>query len=260
MIKVESVSEASKLVFENMKSGVLTNHVMSPEEYKSDIAVGVLSAYTWPGGLVFLRGREGYQILSYFITDTEIPLDIDIPENTVVEIVSKPSGAEAAGIVVRYWEWVGLKPMLKRIRLTRPSGVSSVEGDRVFVASEQDTGGCDKLIRASFDPVTGHIPDYHELSSSIKAGHVLCLKDSEGVVCGLLRVLLRAASVEIRQLALREDMRGRGLSRNLLDAFIKKWGDRKSTVWMKDSYVPAFRTYATAGFTVDGWCSHVLTT
>ena len=276
MVRLDDFGEASRLAFQCIKPGVLTNHVMTADEYREDIESGTFYAHTWPGGVLFLRDRGGYNLLSYYIIDTNVVPDCELPDDTVTEIAYKPSGAEAAERAIRFWEITGLNIAFERIRLTRletadKSGIGNaavgipfqcrgllLPGFALNIAIFQDLDDCQKLMQANFDPITGHIPTSNEIETSIAEGCILCLKDSFGKICGLLRCVQRAASVEIRQLALREDVRGQGLARQLLDIFIEKWGSGKSTVWMRDGNVPALKAYNSAGFTADGWRSAVM--
>jgi len=263
MVRLEDYSQASKLAFSYIKPGVLTNHVMTADEYRADIEAGALFAYTWPGGLLFLRGRGGYHLLSYYLNDLSSLPDCELPGNTTIEIGYKPFGAGAAAQVIGFWERVGFRHKFERVRLTRPPGAADTPRlNRPFTiapAAPIDAGACYELMKAGFDPITGHIPTLYEVEASIRDGCILCLNDSSGVICGLLRFISRAAFVEIRQMAVSEAMRGQGLANSLLNAFIEKCGDRKCTVWARDGYLPAIRAYNSAGFAADGWRSGVLT-
>ena len=288
MTKLDDYSQASRLAFAHMKPGVLTNHVMTADEYRAEIANGTLFAHEWGGGVLFLRKRETYHLLSFYVNDLGALPEIKLPEDTFAEIAYKPAGAENVGRVVAFWERVGFKPVFERVRLTRTAGSSLLKSDllqaqydaiqsvgddvgiapyercehpsplRIAIAGAQDINTCHELMRTNFDSLTGHLPEKYEIRDSVAAGCILCLKDTQGDVCGLLRWGPRAASVEIRQLALREDMRGQGLARCLLDTFIAKCGDRKNIVWVRDGYVPALKSYAAVGFAADGWRSTVL--
>ena len=265
MVKLDDFNEASRLAFAHMKPGVLTNHVMTADEYRADIAHGALFAHTWAGGVLFLRKRATCHMLSYYLNDLNILPECDLPGDTFLEIAYKPSEVENAGHAVDFWEQAGLWTVLERIRLTRPAAVADVQNcvqadnrPNVNIATLQDINACYKLMQASFDPITGHIPEYYEIEDSIAAGCILCLRDLQHMVCGLLRWVPRAASIEIRQLALREDVRGQGLARYLLDAYIEKWGNSKNTVWVRDGYIPALKSYTAAGFEPDGRRSIVM--
>ena len=267
MTKLDDFSEAARLALAHMKPGVLTNHVMTTAEYRADVAEGSLYAYTWPGGLLFLRKRATYHMLSYCVNDLSIFPGYKLPEDTMTETAYKQSGAENAARIVDFWKHAGMWPAFERIRLTRASGLGltvNAGTEKAYnlhfgLATPRDTDACNDLMYASFDRLTGHIPNYYELCESINAGHILCMKDSHGAVCGLLRWMPRTASLEIRQLALREDMRGKGLARKLINEFLDIMDGNKITVWARDGYAPALKSYAAAGFVPDGWRSTVLT-
>jgi len=274
MEKIIDITQASKLAFAHMKPGVITNHVMTAAEYRMEIEAGSLYAHTWPGGLLFLRGREGYFQLSYYLCDLNILPACEMPGKVFTEIAHKPSGADLAGQGVSFWERVGFVTQFKRVRLTRlPQETNCNEEsaswqqsniaakncmDNVTLANNDDTEACHTLLYNNFDRLTGYLPVYQELASDIENGRILCMKDTQDVVCGLLRFINKPASVEIRQLALRDDMRGQGLARLLLDAFICKLDGKKSTVWVRDGYLPALRAYNAAGFNIDSWQSVVM--
>jgi len=260
MTRLDCISEASRLAFAHMKPGTQTNHVMTADEYRVDIAAGKLYAHTWPGGVLFLRKRETYHMLSYYVNDSGSLPDCALPDDTFTEIAYKHSGAENAAQAVEYWGRVGMRHTLDRVRLTRPAGKdSSSPIQDICTAAQSDIDTLSSLMRACFSHRTGHIPDYQELSDSIVAGQILCIKDLHDKICGFLRWIPRAASIEIRQLAVRDDMRGKRLSHNLLAALVDMMGDKKITVWTRDGYAPALRSYYAFGFVTDGWRSTVLT-
>ena len=280
MIKVKSLQEVSRLAFAHMKPGALTNQVLTPDEYRGDIAGGKMSAYEWPGGVMFLRRRGTYQLLSFVVSDAGSLPDCVLPVDVVCEVAYKPTGAGNAAQAVEFWGRMGLEPVFERIRLARdaakeldaptsrlcerseaiqrPSLPEFPGLPSICLAAPCDFDAVMTLLYACFDRITGHIPDLDELTASIGAEHVLCMKDCLGAVCGLLRWVPRGASVEIRQLALREDMRGKGLVRSLVDAFLECTGGKKTTVWARDGYAPALKSYTAAGFAPDGWRSAVL--
>jgi GNAT superfamily N-acetyltransferase len=151
-----------------------------------------------------------------------------------------------------------MTPEFERIRMTRLAGGGfALGGHAVHIAREADFDGVRAVLHGSFDPRTGCLPTESELRNDIMQGNVLCVKDS--TVCGVLRTVPRPASVEIRQLAVREDARRRGVAKSLVHAFVDRHRDKKSTVWVLDGNAPALRVYTSAGFDPDGWRSTVLT-
>ena len=256
MRQIGDFGEISRLVTAHMKPGVFTNNFITSDQYRAEISSGTLYAHEWDGGLLFLRKRDGWHLLTFYVHDVEAAPGVELPPDTVTEIAQKPGGA--ASIAVGFWEQAGLNPEFERIRMARSAGSESVPGDHTaHIVREADFDGVLALLNGSFDPSTGCLPTETELRDDIMQGNVLCVKDS--TVCGVLRTVTRSASVEIRQLAVREDMRGRGVAKSLVQAFVERYGDKKSTVWLIDGNAPALHVYTSAGFALDGWKSTVLT-
>jgi len=240
-----------------MKPGVVTNNFITPDGYRSEIAAGSLYVHDWSGNLLLLRKRDGYHLLTFYLNDLNMLPDIALPPDTVTEIPQKPSGANPDA--VEYWMQIGDRQTLKRIRLTRKSDqATALYGRETFAlcATPEDFNEIHALLRDSFDHRTGCLPSETELCRDIADGAVMCVRD--GPICGVLRMSARSKSVEICHLAVREDMRGRGVAYSLVQAFVERYGDKKSTVWMVDGYAPALKVYTAAGFVPDGWRSVVL--
>ena len=120
MRKINDFSEISPLVFSHMKPGVITNHIMSADEYHGEIASGTLYAYEWDGGLLFLRERTAHHHMTFYINDMQKLPGCSLPPDTFTEIVAKPTMDTQD--VISYWQKAGLKADHKRIRLARPLG------------------------------------------------------------------------------------------------------------------------------------------
>jgi len=246
--QIVDYSEISKLITARMKKGVLTNNFMRPEEYRAEISAGTLYAHEYNGGLLLLRRREGRHLLTFYINNREGLSDIELPPDTVAGIPQKPSGA---GDAVSYWTRFGMTPLGEYIRLTREAGSTPISGgDDVHIAAESDFDGVHTLLHDCFDLRTGCLPSAAELRDDIRRGLVLCVKDNE--IGGVLRFGEFSGRVEVLHLAVREDYRGRGIGRTLVGAFTARYSERKCTVWMREGYAPALKTYTAAGFSPDG--------
>lgn len=260
MRKVSDISEISKLVMAQMKPGVFSNNFIQPDEYRQEIASGTLYAFDWDGGLLLLRQRKGLHLLTFYINDHNALPVVDLPDDTVLEITQKSPDDTSASAAVSYWTSFGFTSAFDRIRLTRPARrepLHSSISHEVRVASPDDLDRIYTLLYESFDTLTGCLPLKSELLDDIIRGYVLCVV-SDGEMCGVLRASERKGVAEIRHLAVRHDLRGRGIARDLLSGFVEKFGEQKCIVWMRDGYAPAFSLYANAGFTADGWRSTVM--
>ena len=249
---VNDLSEISRCVTARMKPGVFTNNFLTPDEYRAQIDMGALYMHEWGGGLLFLQKREGRHLLTFYVNDLNVLPDVELPPDTVTEIPQK-SGTREASPIVSYWAQSGLTVIFERIRLARsaePVGVSS----GAAIAQDNDFDSVYALLRDCFDLRTGCLPTERELREDIQKGHILRGQDGGGV----LRVAERSGAMEIRQLAVREDKRGRGVGHALVQDFIGRFGDRKCVTWVREDNAAALRVYTAAGFAADGFKSTVM--
>lgn len=258
---VEDYGEVSRLVMRRLGSGVLTNNYMLASEYRALIADGSLFMHEWSGGLLLLCRKDGRHLLKFSVSDADSLPDASLPLDTVTEIAYKPSGVAAAERAVSYLEKCGFATLFGRIRMTRQPGgepLAEVSGYKVYIADDDRYDDIRALLRGCFDIRTGCLPDDSELFGDIAAGRVLCVLDDSDVTAGLLRYEVRASSLEICHLAVREDMRGRGVAGSLIRDLVGRFGDKSITVWLRDGYAPAQRAYVSAGFVLDGLRSFVM--
>ena len=122
----------SRLISAQMTRGVSTNTFLSPETYRQEIQAGTLTHHAWPYGLLLLRKRQGFQILNFYLQQTQLdaPLEpkIDIPSQTVLELPVRSGNQAEADKVLAFWHAQGFSHFLKRIRLVRmPTGKPSEE-------------------------------------------------------------------------------------------------------------------------------------
>lgn len=120
----------SRLIAAQLTRGLSTNSFLPPETYRQEIQAGTLMHHAWPGGLLMLRKRQGFQILNFYLQQTQLdtPLEpkIDIPSQTVLELPIRPGKQEEADRVLAFWHSQGFSNFLKRIRLVRmPTGITS---------------------------------------------------------------------------------------------------------------------------------------
>jgi len=242
---------------------------MKPEEYRKEISDGNLYSYEWDGGVLFLRRKESRHLMTFLVRDTDSFPDVELPEDTVMEIQQKPTEKAVA-----FWTRNGFTPAFERIRMVRPpcneSPPYKADGaSMVSSATIENYNDIRKLVWDSFDHSTGCIPNDEELRASIASGDIIIVEFEQPPVQpgaylyqtalgGMLRVGEKPASVEIRQLAIRQDLRGKGLSHDLVTAFTARFAEKKQLVWVRDGYTPAIKTYKAAGFIPDGRRSVVL--
>lgn len=162
-------------------------------------------------------------------------------------------------------------------------------------STTEDAAAIRPLLHSSFSPITGCLPEDDELRLDAAAGNILMLfadndsraaseaEDFTGAAvkqpphdsrhpaavpnasrlpaarpCGLLHYAAAKKSAEIKHLAIAPQMRGKGLSAVLINAFLKECSGMKTTVWTGSGNAPALNAYKDCGFTEDGRRSSVM--
>lgn len=162
-------------------------------------------------------------------------------------------------------------------------------------STAEDAAAIRPLLHSSFSPITGCLPEGDELRSDAAAGNILMLfadndsraaseaEDFTGAAvkqlphdsrhpaavpnasrhpaarpCGLLHYAAAKKSAEIKHLAIAPQMRGKGLSAVLINAFLKECSGMKTIVWTGSGNAPALNAYKDCGFTEDGRRSSVM--
>ena len=187
---------------------------------------------------------------------------------------------------VGYLAGCGFEEVLSRVRLSRPAGapdenaenaveispekVESREEENsgftfyVKKSTAEDAAAIRPLLHSSFSPITGCLPEDDELRSDAAAGNILMLfadnasRHPAARPCGLLHYAAAKKSAEIKHLAIAPQMRGKGLSAVLINAFLKECSGMKTTVWTGSGNAPALNAYKDCGFTEDGRRSSVM--
>lgn len=164
-------------------------------------------------------------------------------------------------------------------------------------STAEDAAAIRPLLHSSFSPITGCLPEDDELQLDAAAGNILMLfavhdsraaseAEAENLTgaavqqlphdsrlpaavpnasrhpaarpCGLLHYAAAKKSAEIKHLAIAPQMRGKGLSAVLINAFLKECSGMKTTVWTGSGNAPALNAYKDCGFTEDGRRSSVM--
>ena len=187
---------------------------------------------------------------------------------------------------VGYLAGCGFEEVLSRVRLSRPAGApdenaeNAVEispekvesreeensGSTFYVkkSTAEDAAAIRPLLHSSFSPITGCLPEDDELRLDAAAGNILMLfadntsHHPAARPCGLLHYAAAKKSAEIKHLAIAPQMRGKGLSAVLINAFLKECSGMKTTVWTGSGNAPALNAYKDCGFTEDGRRSSVM--
>jgi len=251
LAQIHDYSQISPLVSACLRPGVLTNCVLTPEDYRREIAAGTLLHLQWAGGLVFLRRREDFDLLNFYLNDPARLPDWQPARETVLELPRRGPGASPAAA---FWENLGFFPLLNRVRLSRPKLPETPADPQAEISLAQAMS----LLNSSFDPRTGCLPAAEWLAEDFHAGRVLVKTDGAEKLIGLLRYS-RGSAAEIRHLAVAPAFRGQGVAKSLVAQFNSATFASRAQVWVREDYAAARSVYENSGFSPDGWISTVYT-
>lgn len=254
MEPIPSYEALSPRLTAQLRRGVRTNCFYTAPQLRAWIGAGALFARDVPGGLLLLTRRPGHFRLNFYLTDLTQPLP-PLPAPTVAEIPFRARDA-ALQEAAAYLQEQGFTPLLRRVRLKRPA-LTPPAAVSLRAPGPDVAGPVMAFLADCFSPLTGCLPTLDELSDELAQGRILVREDTAGLA-GLVHFSFDGRAGEIRHLAVRPDLRGRGLSGELIAAFLTAADGASSTVWTGRDNTAALRAYHAAGFAPDGWESAVL--
>lgn len=257
MERIESYEALSQRVSAHLTRGVRCSVLVTQDPFAPLAAEGRLYAAETPDALLLLQDWESHYRLHFFLHDLEQALPLKKTSKPVMaEIPFRPrdTGLQEAAA---YLEAQGFRRLFTRCRLARGAGQEGPPAVSAVPAAVRDASRVQTLLRESFSPLTGCLPDQRELEQALAEGRILLLEE-DGKLSGLLHYTLAGRSSEIRHLALRRERRGRGLTRPLLAQYLARTAEKKHLVWAREDDPAAQRAYAAQGYTPDGWRSIVL--
>ena len=260
MKQIQSYEELAPLLSAQLKRGVVTNAVLTPEDWRQEVAAGAVSYKSWPGGLLLLRRREGHAVLSFYLQELSVPTDLTWDGPTVLEIAARPRD-EGLWKAADLWRGQGLEDLFRRERLVLPKDTIIDAGScplAARIAGIADAEAIWRLLQDNFDPVTGCLPTRDRLARDLETGHVVCVDAPDGKAAGVLHITTGRGSTQLRHLAVGEPYRRQGAAQSLLARYLEHTGFAKSLVWVRTDNEPARRFYTKNGYTPDGWTSVVL--
>lgn len=254
MRKIESSAELrgeiNKILAKS--SSVCTNYFLSTEEAEEAAAKGELYTHLTEHGILILRLRHTHCRTYFYLTDPDTAVSCPLALPAVLEIPYRDRDLTAKPAVSAF-ERAGFSPLFGRIRMTR-RGEPMPDAETVRPAEKADSDRIRSIFSECFHPIAGCIPNESELTREIEDGRIL----TDDAVSGLLHFTESRTGSELRHLAVTESMRKQGIGSALVQTYLSRYGEKKSTVWVRDDNIRAIRTYEKFGYKADGMKSAVL--
>ena len=249
MRRIRSCEELVRAADGYLRPGVMANVMLTGEKFGPDIQAGRLFVEAGEHNLWIVVRREDHVRLYFYLNDPALPLGelFDLPVSA--EMAFRGDGERLAPLEACL-ALCGLRPVFRRVRLTRPPEPRTAEGGAP-VGRPSGAQAVFDFLRSNFSPVTGCLPAMDEVLSGMADQRFLSIEDETGIA-GLIHMTREKNNVEIRHLAVREDRRGQGLAVRLAAACIGENPGKPCRVWVREDYDSARRVYAKAGFRPDG--------
>lgn len=250
-IKINDYDTLSKLMTAQLRPGVTTNMVADKEGCMADIQAGALLAIDFPGGLILLRRREGFQKLNFYLQKGAEPPALEIAMPTVMETAFRARDTALQGSC-GLWERLGFRRQFTRQRMVRRPGETVLSSFiQARLAGREDFLKAQAILKENFPPLTGCLPTERELLEGIERRFLFV---AEG---GVLQAAAASGGTELRHLAVAPSMRRQGVAQALLRAYMAEWGEKPSRVWVRQDNQPALGFYKKNAYICDGWTSIV---
>jgi ribosomal protein S18 acetylase RimI-like enzyme len=256
MEQITNFDMISPLIIKQLKPKILTNNFMTEKNYKDEISKSALYYHIWDGGLIFLRKREEFWKVNFYLSNIEKEIDFKIPKISVLEIVNKPNDSTFEN-TLKFWKANGFVEYTKRKRMQKIVNDFDNDNSSVRLAQIEDAQEIDSIMKECFDKYSGCLLDNQELEGEIKNNNIYCAI-SENKIVGILHKSNNKNISEIRHLAVKKEMRGKHYASELVKHYINDCKCNKNLVWVGSDNEIAQKFYKKNSYEFDGWISTVL--
>ena len=256
MRRTESTAELAGLIKNYFRPGVKANFPLNAEKFESDIKSGALFTEETASGLFIFKEREDFRIMYFMASDMSALPALD--GKTVCEIPYRAGKRDA--VIEDAFRIAGFENVLERVRLTRGVASADMPDDGeldVHRAGEGDAEKAYGLFSDCFSRYTGCLPTPDDLKNDAEAGKLICAFKG-GELIAALHSDNEKKTAEIRHLAVREDVRGRGIAGIITKYYLNTVNGMRCTVWTGRDNSAAIKNYENCGFEPDGYMSCVM--
>ncbi len=256
MEQIKSFEQYRELAAEARRlPNLCTNWYFLPEAVREKIERGILYLEKVSGGILLLE-KEPEFLRCYFFLNSAAPSErIKLPAPGVAELVYQNKMTPAQETQAALLKGMGFSLGRESGRLSCPESEALEEecGSVKVASSESDIPAICRLIRSTFDPRYAFISDEKQTALDLHAGNIFQIREGE-TLAGVLYSECAKGVASIRQLAVDESCRGRGLGRQLISFYHKQYRGKVRTFahWVDLNNAPAIRLYRKMGYSPDG--------
>ncbi|MBR0129701.1 MAG: GNAT family N-acetyltransferase [Firmicutes bacterium] len=220
---------------------------------------GGLALFERRSNVIVLRFALGKELITYILTD-----GLELP---VVCETAYRSGDRQLRSTTAFLKHQGFELGARRMRLSiRPeqlkagsasSAAGAEDSTVISKAVPEDLTDLMDLIKLSFDPLTGCIPEEKELLEDIENGLVITAKEG-GRLVGLHQLRIGGSVSETRHIAVAPDVQRHGTGEAMMLVAFEREGIKTHRLWVNTDNKNALYFYEKLGFGPDGRSSDVM--
>lgn len=281
--QIENYSELSKLIFSCLKKNVLTNCFLSKEDWEFEIYQKNVYYFLIENNLFIFRKREDFWIFNYYVNGYFNSFNLEVlkekfkQENLeilVAEVVGRKINDENYQKQQDFLKQLGLKKVLTRERFENVENVKlqteknedmlniSVDNKtetleyEITLPDELDSDLILEFLKANFNNYYGCIPLKEKVKEDINEKLFYIAKIDEEII-GVLHFRKSQKTSEIRHLAVKNEWRGQGVGKKLINNYLNEMTSLKKLVWTGNENCSAQKLYEKNGYKKDGYVSSV---
>ncbi|MCL2813457.1 MAG: GNAT family N-acetyltransferase [Oscillospiraceae bacterium] len=208
-------------------------------------------------GIFVLWDAGGFFRLYYALFDTDAPMPQKLLENALPIVAETAYRGEFFPPSADFFARHGFLRALTRSRMELRE--LTAKQDAAATLPEADPEAVLDLFKASFDRYTGCIPALPELKKASGEGRVITAAQNGGL-CGALLYEEAGNISSLKNIAVAQNMRGRGFGGAMLDLWARRSalaGKSVLRLWVSDENAAAVKLYQKHNFKPDGLKSFV---
>ena len=224
-----------------------------PEELHKAVEAGRLYAHRQPGALMLLEEWPDVFQVCALVYDVAAPCEAPcVAKPLLAECITRGGPVEPG--FAAFWAGLGMRPAGTRRMLenTLPAGASRPARFPVQAADAARLKEAKMLFADSLERLTVRLPWRMEESD------VLCALDDQGNLAGALHFSHERGVGTLEHLAVRPDLRRRGVAGTLMARWLELPVGARRRLWVLEENLPAAALYERWGFADTGRRCHSL--
>lgn len=222
-------------------------------------AEGRLGLVATPGAVLLLKAENGFRRLFHVAESPAALADAltQLPAGVwVADLVGQGDALDRLSAAYARSGFAAHRFLVRMVR-TRPVGEPGDAGIKVAVPA--DAPAVAAFLDRLLDRYAEQVPDVTELADEAAAGQLLVVRRDDGALAGMLLYALKGRTAHLRFWHVDADVRGQGVGRRLMAAFLTRCaGASRIVLWVIGDNAPSIAIYRRYGFEADGLVDRIM--